>query len=279
GSPLPILLRPEGAGPQGDLRWQEHARGGQAIRRACRRATGVVAIAPPVRDELLAAGFDESKIFDIPNGVEIPDHTSAPVRARPRAELAESDPRLQIAPAAPLVLYVGRLHKEKGLDELLEAWTHVVAAERQARLWIVGDGPYLRPLAAKINALQLMGSVTLAGSYDSTSQFYQAANVFAFPSRSELMPLALLEAMAAPLRIVASDIAGNRHLLDDGQCGLLVPVGHVQELADGIVSQLERPDDVSPLAVAARERVRVRFSLAGMTRMHWRLFQQMIDHS
>ena len=274
---LPIVLRPEGAGPLGDIAWHEHARFGQAIRRVCRRATAVVAIAPEVRQELISAGFPQERIHEIPNGVPIPASTGEQDRTTARQELAASDSRLQLPAAAKLALYVGRLHQEKGLLDLLEAWRIVARKVPNARLWLVGDGPLRKRLVAEIDELGLGRSVVLAGSYDSTAQFYQAADLFVFPSHCELMPLALLEAMAAGNRIVASDIAGNRHLLDNQQCGLLVAVGDVAGLADRIEAQLIDAQATNDLGIAARERVRDEFSLSRMARDHWNLFQQLTN--
>ena len=273
--PLPIVLRPEGAGSLGDVAWHEQARFGHAIRRVCRQATAVVAIAPLVREELIAAGFSDERIHQIPNGVPIPESVDDREQATARKELAASDPRLKLPFDAKLALYVGRLHEEKGLLDLLESWRTIARKLPAARLWIVGDGPLRRRLVAGIEEFGLGKSVVLAGSYDSTAQFFQAADLFVFPSRCELMSLALLEAMAAGKRIVASDIAGNRHLLDDGQCGLLVPTGDIVGLARSIEEQLTDVAATNHAGCAARERVQQRFSLSRMAQEHWKLFKQL----
>ena len=275
GTGVPVAVRAEGAGPLGDVAWHGQARLGRTIQQTCLAADALVAIAPQVRDELLDAGFAATKIHEIANGVPLPE-IDASSRAAARRELAASDPRLDVGPTAPLAIFVGRLHAEKGLTELLDAWRRVAAHMQQARLWIVGDGPERGSVAARIEEFGLERSVTLAGSYDATSQFYQAADVFVFPSRCELMSLALLEAMAAGLKIIASDIPANRHLLANGQCGLLVPVGNAAILAEGIAGQLD--NDQGAAAGAARQRAAEHFSLNRMTEDHWNLFAQLLGH-
>ena len=90
------------------------------------------------------------------------------------------------------------------------------------------------------------------------------ATVFVLPSRYEGMPLALLEAMAAGVPVVASAVPGNRDVVQDGTDGILVPPGDPDALARGLVKILTNREMAARLAVAARVSVAARYSVESM---------------
>lgn len=276
GNQVPVVLRPEGTGATGDVQWQQQARFGRMIARRGRQAAALVAIAPRVREELIAASYPTERIHAIANGVPIPPPRDRPMKALARAELLQASPLLDVAPTAPLVVYVGRLHASKGLATLIAAWPQVAARWPAARLWLVGEGPARVELESQIESLGLRGQVVLAGCFDTVSDVYLAADAFVLPSHEELMSMALLEAMAAGLPIVASDIPGNRHLIAPGDQGLLVPVGDEAALGAAIIRLLGDRDAAACMGLAARRRAAENFSLARMTDAHLELFNRLI---
>ncbi|MFJ2603683.1 glycosyltransferase [Streptomyces sp. NPDC087425] len=111
-------------------------------------------------------------------------------------------------PAAPLVVCVGRLCRQKGQDVLLDAWEFVARRLPAARLVLVGDGPDRARLADRAPA-----SVLFTGAVANAVPWYQAADLVVLPSRWEGMALAPLEAMACGRPVVASDVNGARESL------------------------------------------------------------------
>jgi glycosyltransferase involved in cell wall biosynthesis len=140
----------------------------------------------------------------VPNGID-------PERFRPaaadtvRAGLA---PLAGIHPAAPLVVCVGRLCRQKGQDVLLRAWKAVVHRVPDARLVLVGDGPDHERLREEAPA-----SVLFVGAVADAAPWYQAADLVVLPSRWEGMALAPLEAMACGRPVVVTDVDGARESL------------------------------------------------------------------
>lgn len=272
----PIVLRAEGIGEHGDCAWQAQANFGHRIAKTCRTADAIVAPSPIVRDELLAAGYPAEKLHVIHNGVAIPA-ASAPAAARlaARAALAAANADLKLSEGAKLAVYVGRLHASKGLSTLLAAWRALARQHRELRLWLVGEGPLEGELDDEIKAAGLTGRVVLAGAFDAVDEILQAADLFVLPSREEGLSLALLEALAAGLPVVASDIPGNRLVIEDGQEGLLFPPGAAGVLASAIEVLLSEPNRAAALAAAGRARVSREFSLGKMVAEHLALFHSL----
>jgi glycosyltransferase involved in cell wall biosynthesis len=178
-----------------------------------------VAVNPTVAAELCATGVPPDRIIELTNGVD------ATRPARSRYEL--HDP--------PCVTYVGRLHAQKSLDTLLEAFA--ILRPRLAHgvvLRLVGEGPAEDSLRALAADLRITGVVDFAGRHQDVTTQLDLADVFVLPSRVEGMSNALLEAMTAGLPSVVSDIPGNRAVITDGSSGLVVPVDDPSSLATAL---------------------------------------------
>ncbi|MDB5350590.1 MAG: glycosyltransferase [Planctomycetota bacterium] len=257
---IPVVLRPEGAGATGDLAWQSWGRFGKTIGRQCLLADAVVAISPAIRAELLAAGYDAAKIQDIPNGVPVPEAPWSPAGEPGR------------------VAFVGRLAPEKGLNVLVDAWPLVLGDRPAARLTLIGEGPERVHLQAQIASLGIGDAVLLAGPHPDPAALLCDSRLFVLPSREEGMSIALLEAMALGMPIVATDIPGNRGLMTDGVHGRLVPPGDAEALARAILAQENAPETAWAMARAARGRVQDEFSIAAVARRHLDLFGTLRRH-
>ena len=276
GEQWPVVLRAEGAGLTGDCHWQLEANCGSRIKRQCQRAHAFIAPSPAIERELIVSGYARPRIHYVPNGVAIPEARDAASRSQARADLAEADASLAIGQVAPLVVYTGRLHAMKGLDFLVRAWPRVLARLPDARLWLVGDGPHRAELNDLIGHLGLWGFVYLAGPFDDVEDFLRAADVFVLPSLEEGMSLALLEAMAMGLPVVASAIAANEAIVENGVTGRLAPARDSDRLADVIVELLENRDVAQRLGEAGRHHVSQRYSLDRMVSEHLELFEQLL---
>jgi glycosyltransferase involved in cell wall biosynthesis len=258
---FPVVLRPEGAGATGDLAWQGWGRGGRRIAGRCRQADAVVAISKPVKDELRRAGYDPARVVELPNGVPIPE---APWVRRAGWR------------ATPAAAFVGRLAPEKGLDTLIDAWPAVRSALPGATLTLWGEGPERRALEARAAARGLAGAVLLPGATDAPTAALRAADLFVLPSREEGMSLALLEAMALGVPLVATAIPGNRRLIVDFRSGRLVPPNDPAALAAAIIDQWNDFDRAVHMARAARKEATLHYAISAVARRHLDLFGQLL---
>jgi glycosyltransferase involved in cell wall biosynthesis len=274
--PIPVVLRAEGAGPTGDVHWQKTANFGTAIRRRCQTAAAVVACSGAIRDELLEAGYPADRVHYIPNGVAVPPTRTPKRRLGARKALGEVHSDLQLDAPAPLVIYTGRLHQAKGLEDLVAAWGMVSPSHPTARLWLVGEGPQREQLQEIVQARGLSPSVRLPGAFDSVEEMLDAADAFVLPSYIEGLSLSLLEAMAAGLPVIASDIPAYRAVVEDKISGLLIAPRDPAALAAALRRILEHHDLAHQLGAAARARVTAEFSLERTAQRHRELFERLI---
>lgn len=171
-----------------------------------------------------ALGLPEGAFREVPNGVDV-------------GRFADADPLPELADAdGERLLFVGRLERRKGLEELVRAFIHLKATRPGLRLLVVGDGPErarcqsLLPARLRSDAL-FLGEV----SPEDLPRFYASADVFVSPAvGGESFGIVLLEAMAAGLPVVASAIPGYRSVLRDGIEGRLVPPGDTRALAETV---------------------------------------------
>lgn len=146
--------------------------------------------------------------------------------------------------ASPRIISAGALKPEKNQELLIRAFARVAERLPQARLVIVGDGALRSRLETVRDELELGDKVSLAGFKLDPWPFYAGADLFALSSDNEGLPLVLVEALHAGLRVVSTDCApGVREILDDDRYGTVVPVGNAAMLAEGILAALQEAVD------------------------------------
>lgn len=220
--------------------------------RAYARADQVVAVSHGVADDLAATtGLDRSRIDVIYNPVRFDDLVRAGREETGHPWVDDRD--------APLVVASGRLVAQKDFATLIRA----VARLPHHRLVILGDGPLREDLVALAASLGIADRVDLVGFVANPFAFLSRADVFALSSRWEGLPTVLVEALAFPAAIVATDCrSGPREILDGGRWGALVPVGDVDALAAALGEAPERGpagDRAEAMAPYAPARVAARY--------------------
>ena len=169
-------------------------------------------------------------------------------RARARLLLGVRDDQL-------LALHVGRFHRQKGQDLLLEAFAEAHTEEPRLRLCLVGEGAELPAARARAEELSLEDAVLFTGALADPAPLYAAADLFVFPSRWEAFGIALLEAMAAGLPVIASRTGGIVEIVGDGS-GVLVPTEQVTPLVAALLALARDPGERARLGAAAALRAR-----------------------
>jgi glycosyltransferase involved in cell wall biosynthesis len=209
------------------------------------QADAVLAPSAVIRDELHARGV-RAPIAVVPTGIDL-------TRFRPGdREAARRD--LGVGAGEPLVLYVGRLDREKSVDRVLSAFERVASTIPAARLVLVGQGTEaerLRRMAARLPVAPRIRFLGLR-PHDALAECYQAADVFLFASETETQGLVLAEAAACGLPAVAVNAAGCDEVVRDGDTGILTK-GDPAALAEATIGLLLDPERRRAMARRARE--------------------------
>ncbi|MCA9173523.1 MAG: glycosyltransferase family 4 protein [Planctomycetales bacterium] len=275
---IPVLLRAESSGEQGDCRWQETARLGRRIRSHCQRAM-VLATDEVGRQELLRSGYCERRVCVIPNGVPVAHSSSAScsaeTRRAARLSLSEVNRDLAALNDAPVAVFIGRLTRSQGVFDLARAWQRVVSARSDARLWLIGDGPERGPLFQLVKDLDLQGRVLLPGEFDDYEDVLAAADFYVHPTHEQGVPMGMLRAMAAGLPVIASDVAGSGDLLVHGRHGWLTAPRDIGALSSAVLRMLNEPGRRA-MGEAARQRVRDCRSIERCAESHLSIMERML---
>jgi len=243
-----------------ERRW--HLRVDRWTHRGCRLTVGN---SPSVIDHLAVhAGIPQNRLLLIRGGID-----PEPLR---RA-VAVDRTMLGLKPSDRIVLWVGRLDPVKGLRILIDSFVSVVTRP-DVRLLLVGGGPLLRELTEAVAILSVKDRVMLLGPRTDVPSLLRAADVFVFPSRTEGLPNALMEAMAAALPIVATDVPGCRDLIRNRETGLLVPYGDTQSLAAALGSLLDDRVLAAQLGRAAQREVTEHWHLSATWAGYARLYAE-----
>jgi glycosyltransferase involved in cell wall biosynthesis len=173
-------------------------------------------------------------------------------------------------------LNVARYQSPKGQKDLIRAMTHVTDTLPDAHLFVVGWGPLESDLHQLVSELGVEDNVHVTGRVPDVEQYYAAADVFVLPSKRESFGIVLLEAMAAKLPVVATDIPGLREVVANGEGGVVVTPQSVEVLAEGMVSfRSERKRRV--FGERGHERAHSRFDIEQVASLYERLYEISID--
>jgi glycosyltransferase involved in cell wall biosynthesis len=183
-----------------------------------------------------------------------------------------SRPRARPASVPPVLVTVGRLQTPKDQLTLVRALSEL--RDRDFRAVLVGEGPDRSSLQGEVARLGLARKVELAGEQSGVCDLLAAAHVFVLASRSEALPLSVLEAMAARLPVVASRVGGVPEIVVEGETGFLVPPGDPSSLARALRRLLDDPHLRQRLGAAGRVRVEAHFRLDVSLGAHLDLYRR-----
>ena len=192
------------------------------------------------------------------NGVDL--SRFYPTRKR-LAAAAETRRALGIPPRSPVVGFVGRLTRNKGIVELVEAYSELKMSFPELRLLLVGSFEKGDPLPPSVRrAIEEDPQIVCTNFVEDTSIHYHIMDVLALPSYREGFPTVALEASAAEKPIVAAAVTGTLDAVVKGVTGILVPVGSWRALAKALASLLEGRTRAAAMGRAGRKRVEKEFS-------------------
>ncbi len=259
----PTLIQPASSGYYGEAEELARIRGSALLRRLILQNDAFVAISADIERQWRALGVPADRMHRLASGVDGTHFQPAIGR-----EAADS----------PRVLFTGRLHPQKNLDVLLDAWPRI-ASETKARLVLVGDGPERRRLEGKARATGIAEHVTFEGAVQDVAEALRSADIFVLPSVAEGMSNSLLEAMATGLPCVASDIGGNRDLLErngGSSAGVLVAHSTPEGWADALIALIRDRERRAQLGAEGRRRVDDTYNLKRVAARFLALYRELL---
>ena len=225
-------------------------------------------------EELEAFHIKKERVKHIPNGVIVPVK-----QAYMNTAQKQMRERLRL-PQGRIAVFVGRLSEEKGLFTLLSAWKITLERHPEATLLIIGEGAHARSieedLRSEVQNLGIGGNVIFTGRVDNVMDYLLASDLFVLPSISEGMSNALLEAMAAGLAVLATDIDANRELVVDGLNGFLVEREKHEELAEKLIELLSDGELLERIGKEARTEIENRYAIEKVAEQYVNQYEELL---
>ncbi|MEM3389386.1 MAG: glycosyltransferase [Thermoproteota archaeon] len=195
-------------------------------------------------------GVPEEKIAIIPNGIDLSEYANLPPKGSFKS-------KHNIPGDKKIILYLGRIHRIKGIDFLIKAYAYLVKKIgcKDAILVIAGpDDGYLNEAKALAKSLSIGDSVMFTGPLYGRDKLeaYVDAEVYVLPSRYETFPMTVLEAYACGKPVIASNVGGLRELVVDGETGLLFKAGSIQQLSKKLYQVLHDDYETSEMGYRGR---------------------------
>jgi glycosyltransferase involved in cell wall biosynthesis len=236
-----------------------------------RRTQAITTNSPGVRDFYARHGIASELFHVIPNGIE----------PRQVEEITREDAfaRLQLPLDRKLVLAVGRLWPQKRYRDLIWAAELLATTRQDTTLVVIGDGPQKDELLRFRDAVTHPGHVAFVGQRDDVPQLLPHADLFWIGSEYEGQSNAVIEAMQAGVPVIATNIPGNRDLVQDQQTGRLVQLGDRADFARQSIDLLSHPEIAKQLGENAISRIRDAFSVERMVEHHAELYRRLAQEA
>lgn len=245
---VPYIIQPHGTLPRiierknlkqlYDIVW------GNDIRR---HASKLIAVSRSEAEQFRQAGIPEEKTTLIPNGIDHVSFMNLPPAGRFKEQYGIHEKHI--------ILYVGRLHKRKGIDILIRAFNSFLQSWTgdNVALVIVGpDGGYQSVLEGLVEQLGLSDKVRFIGFIPSLAAAYREADVLVYPSTYEIFGLVPFEALLCGTPVIVTDDCGCGEIIKKAECGYLAHYGDVAGLAEALRFALEHPDVNKRMVEAGR---------------------------
>ena len=242
--------------------------------RSLRDATKVVALSHVEAEQYRVMGVPEEKIAIIPNGIDLSEYVNLP----PKGAFKK---KFNIPENGKIILYLGRIHKIKGIDILIKAYAYMRNKMNLRDIVLVIAGPddgYLNEAKRLAQALDVSNHVLFTGPLYREDKLaaYVDSEVYVLPSKYETFPMTILEAYACGKPVVASEVGGLRDLVKDRETGLLFKPGDVKRLAECISCILNDEKMAKEMGLKSRNLVEENFAIEKVIEKLEKLYEETV---
>lgn len=238
-----------------------------------RQMNCVALVTEAMTREIPRSVISSGKTVVIANGIE-----AERVRQRSKEGLS-GELAFFLESHTPILLAVGRLSHEKGFDRLIDAFKVVRGKYSNAGLIIIGEGGCRESLEKQASDPSLMDAVFLPGYCDSVPALMARSDLLCIPSRTEGLPIVLLEAMVVGVPVCASDVGEIRRVLGEGKGGKVSPVSDSESLGGELLACLQNPGEMSEAAAWGKERVHRDYSSKKMAERYLAVYLQTLTET
>ena len=224
------------------------------------RGKNIIAVSQVVKDNLIKNGIEEENIKLIYNGIKV------------EKNMIESNIQNDVIKIG----VIARLSKQKGHIYLLEALNEIIKYINNIKICIIGDGEEKVNLLKFVNDNELNNYVEFYGSVDNVLQIIPDFNFFVLPSEYEGLPISILEIMSQKNVVIATDVGGNREIIEDGENGFLVNPFSSKELQNKII-EVCKYEDLNIFKAHAYKTIQDKFSLEKMVELYDEYYYEIGD--
>jgi len=244
-------------------------------RKILRNSTKTIALNNIEAEQYRSMGVSEEKIAIVPNGIDLSEYAELP----PKGVFKK---KFNIPEDKKIILYLGRIHKIKGIDFLVRAYAHLINEMnfKDAILVIAGpDDGYLGEVKSLVQGLDISNTVLFTGPLYGKDKIsaYVDSEVYVLPSRYETFPMTVLEAYACGKPVITSKIGGLKDLVMNGETGLLFEPGNVEQLARNILYLLNDNGEAKEMGLKGKEFVKENLTIESVVTKLEKVYEEIVE--
>jgi len=262
-----IICRLAGAGKYGDISAVKKIPFHPSFLKVFKNIDAFVVLSKKIEEELINCNFLKSKIYLIPNGVDIKRFTIFEGKKMLKEKYGFGNKKI--------VVFVGRLSEEKGIEFLIQAFKNLNIQEKY--LLVLGEGPLKEKLISYAENLDISGKINFWGFCEDVSDYLKMSDLFVLSSISEGLSNALLEAMVTGLPVVATRVSGNMDVIEDGVNGFLVEPGSPEALASAMKKILDDENLGRKMGEANRKKIVENYSIDKVVERYIELYEEFFN--
>jgi glycosyltransferase involved in cell wall biosynthesis len=242
--------------------------------RLLRDASKVIALNRFEADQYRRMGVPEEKIAIIPNGIDLSEYANLPPKGAFKRKFG-------IPEEKKIILYLGRIHKIKGIDFLIKAYAHLINDMHYKDVLLVIAGPddgYLKEAKSLTSALGISKHVLFTGPLYGQDKLeaYVDSDVVVLPSRYETFPMSVLEAYACGKPVIASKVGGLEDLIINGETGLLFEAGNIKRLTRSIFNLINSDNIAKEMSLKSKNFVMENFTIDKVVERLEKIYEEVI---
>jgi glycosyltransferase involved in cell wall biosynthesis len=235
---------------------------------ASTRVNGFIAVSDEVERAILQTmRVNKSRVTTICNGVDVR-------RYQRKVDWNTIRTNLGLQETDQVMIVVGTLKEQKGHRYLLEAAAPLIARRNHLHILFAGDGPLRNSLQQQVQQLGLGSHIHFLGNRKDIPDLLAASDYFVLPSLWEGLPMALIEAMASGIPVLATCVSGSQQVVASGETGVLVPPGDVEQLRQAMAEMIANPERAKQMGQAGSAHVEARFGAGKQADEHLALYQK-----